>query len=146
MNRSGRIDNDLTQVPLFQGLSKAQLRVVSSLGTRITRAPGKVLTREGRPGNEFIILLDGEVEVSSGGRLLATRGHGDFLGEIALLGARPRTATAVATRRVLVDVMTRQEFWSLLHEAPELSDRLYRAMTERLTDHAVTDEQVARAS
>ena len=65
MNRSGRIDDDLTQVPLFQGLSKAQLRVVSSLGTRITRAPGKVLTREGRPGNEFIILLDGEVEVSS---------------------------------------------------------------------------------
>ena len=77
--------------------------------------------------------------------LLATREHGDFLGEIALLGARPRTATAVATSPVTVDVMTRQEFWSLLNEAPELSDRLYRAMTERLTGHAVTDEQVTPA-
>ncbi len=146
MNRSGRIDDDLRQVPLFQGLSKGQLRMVSSLGTRITGAPGKVLTREGRAGNEFIILLDGEVEVSRGGRLLATRGHGDFLGEIALLGARPRTATAVAASRVVVDVMSRQEFWNLLNEAPQLSDRLYRAMTERLTEHAARAEQVARAS
>lgn len=145
MNRSGRIDDDLTQVPLFQGLSKAQLRVVSSLGTRITGAPGKVLLREGRPGNEFIILLDGEVEVSTRGHVLATREHGDFLGEIALLGARPRTATAVATSPVTVDVMSRQEFWSLLNEAPELSDRLYHAMTERLTGHAITDEQVTPA-
>ena len=42
--------------------------------------------------------------------------------------------------------MSRQEFWYLLNEAPELSDRLYRAMTERLTEHAAEDEQAARAS
>jgi CRP-like cAMP-binding protein len=41
----------------------------------------------------------------------------------------------VATSPVTVDVMSRQEFWCLLNEAPELSDRLYRAMTERLTEH-----------
>jgi len=146
MKHSGRIDDDVAHVQLFSGLSKRQLRRVSSLGTRIVGEPGMVLTHEGRPGSEFIILLDGTVEVRSGDRVLATRGPGDVLGEIALLGARPRTATTVATTRVVIDVMSRREFWSLLHESPELSDQLHATMTDRLTEPELYDERVPQAS
>jgi CRP-like cAMP-binding protein len=146
MNRNGCIDDHLAKVQLFRGLSKRQLRTVSHLGTRIDGEPGMVLTREGRPGSEFIIVLDGKVEVRGGDRVLATRGPGDYLGEIALLGTRPRTATAVAKTHVVIEVMSRREFSSLLLEAPELSDQLRATMTDRLTRHEPPDERVARAS
>ena len=146
MNHSGRIDDDLGHVHLFRGLSKRQLRLVSSLGTRMEGEPGMVLTHEGRPGSEFIIVLDGTVEVRGADRVLATRGAGDFLGEIALLGARPRTATTVAKTCMVIDVMSRREFWSLLHEVPELSDQLRATMADRLTGREIPDERVAGAS
>ena len=64
MDRHAWIDERLRQVPIFQGLSEKQLRQISSLMTRIDRAPGTVLIEEGRVGNEFFIVLEGKVEVT----------------------------------------------------------------------------------
>jgi CRP-like cAMP-binding protein len=99
MDRHVWIDERLAEVPLFEGLSKRQLRRISSLMTRIDRPAGQVLTREGEYGSEFFIVLEGEVEVRQADRVIATREPGDYVGEIALLDKRPRTASVVATTR-----------------------------------------------
>ena len=96
MDRHAYIDERLAQIPLFQGLSKKELRNLSSLATRLEEPAGKVLTKEGQQGYEFIIVLEGEVEVRQHGEVIAKRGAGDYFGEIALLDNRPRTATVVA--------------------------------------------------
>jgi CRP/FNR family transcriptional regulator, cyclic AMP receptor protein len=134
MDRHVWIDEHLAAVPLFEGLSKKQLRRISSLMTRLDEPAGKVLTREGQQGYEFFIVLEGEVEVRQGDRLVATRGPGEYVGEIALLDKRPRTATVVATTPVLVEVLSRREFMSLLAQAPELSEQLLATMARRLAD------------
>jgi CRP/FNR family transcriptional regulator, cyclic AMP receptor protein len=134
MDRHVWIDEHLAAVPLFEALSKKQLRRISSLMTRLDEPAGKVLTREGQQGYEFFIVLDGEVEVRQGDRLVATRGPGEYVGEIALLDKRPRTATVVATTPVLVEVLSRREFMSLLAQAPELSEQLLATMARRLAD------------
>jgi len=134
MERYAWIDERLAHVPLFHGLSKKQLRRISTLMTRIDRPAGQVLTKEGQRGNEFFIVLEGEVEVRHGDRVIATRGPGDYLGEIALLDKRPRTATIVATTRVSVEVLSRREFVSLLAEVPELSEQILATMAERLAN------------
>jgi len=128
------IDEKLAAVPLFEGLSKKQLRRISSLMTRIDRPAGQVLTTEGQQGYEFFIVLDGEVEVRQGDRVIATRRPGDYVGEIALLDRRPRTATVVATTPVSVEVLSRSEFVSLLAEVPELSEQVMATMAQRLVD------------
>jgi CRP/FNR family transcriptional regulator, cyclic AMP receptor protein len=134
MDRHMWIDEKLAAVPLFEGLSKKQLRRISSLMTRIDRPAGQVLTTEGQQGYEFFIVLDGEVEVRQGDRVIATRRPGDYVGEIALLDRRPRTATVVATTPVSVEVLSRSEFVSLLAEVPELSEQVMATMAQRLVD------------
>jgi CRP-like cAMP-binding protein len=132
MDRHVWIDEQLAEVPLFRGLSKKQLRRISALMTRIDRPAGEVLTREGEQGCEFFIVLDGEVEVRHGDRVIATRRPGEYVGEIALLDKRPRTATVVATTPVSVEVLSRREFVSLLAEVPELSEEILATIAQRL--------------
>jgi CRP/FNR family cyclic AMP-dependent transcriptional regulator len=134
MDRHAWIDEQLGAVPLFAGLSKKQLRRISSLMTRIDRPAGQVLTTEGQPGLEFFIVLDGEVEVRQGDRVIATRRAGEYVGEIALLDRRPRTATVVAITPVSVEVLSRREFMSLLAQAPELAEQILATMAQRLID------------
>ncbi len=134
MDRHTWIDEQLAQVPLFEGLSKKQLRRISSLMTRIDRPAGQILTTEGQRGYEFFIVLEGEVEVRQGDRVIATRRPGDYVGEIALLDKRPRTATVVATTPVSVEVLSRREFVSLLAEVPQLSEQIMATMARRLAD------------
>lgn len=134
MDRDAWIDEQLAAVPLFAGLSKKQLGRISGLMTRIDRPAGQVLTTEGQPGFEFFIVLEGEVEVRQGDRVIATRRAGEYVGEIALLDRRPRTATVVATTPVSVEVLSRREFVSLLAEVPELSEHIMATMAARLAD------------
>jgi CRP-like cAMP-binding protein len=66
--------------------------------------------------------------------VIVTRQPGDYVGEIALLDKRPRTATVVATTPVSVEVLSRREFVSLLAEAPELSEQIMATMARRLAE------------
>jgi CRP-like cAMP-binding protein len=134
MNRHANIDERLAQVPLFQGLSKKELRLISSLATRLDEPAGMVLTKEGQQGYEFIIVLEGDVEVRQGGQVIAKRGAGEYFGEIALLDKRPRTATIVATTPVVIEVIGRREFLSLVADFPEIGQALMATMAQRLAE------------
>ena len=134
MARQGSIDEQLAAVPLFEGLSKKQLSQISSLMTPLDIAAGRVLAHQGESGREFMILLEGEIEVAREGKVIAVRGAGDYVGEIALLDERPRTATLTARTDIVVEVLNRAEFSSLLAEAPELSRQIRATMARRLAE------------
>ena len=134
MDRHDRIEQRLAEVPLFAGLSKKELRTIAHLATYLEEPEGTILTAEGESGNEFIIVLGGEVEVRQGGEVIATRGAGDYFGEIALLDHRPRTATIVAKTPVEIEVIGRQEFTGMLAEVPELAGKIMATMAQRLAD------------
>lgn len=134
MARRRSIDERLARVPLFEGLSKKQLAQISSLMTALDFAAGKVLARQGEVGREFLILLEGEVEVARDGDVIAVRGPGDYIGEIALLDDRPRTATVTAKTDVVAEVLNRREFASLLASAPDLSSQIMATMARRLAE------------
>ena len=134
MDRHERIEEQLAKVPLFSSLSKKELKLISQLATYLEEPTGTVLTEEGKPGHEFIIVLDGEIEVSQGGTVVAERGPGSYVGEIALLDRRPRTATVVAKTPVAIEVIGQREFAGLLAEVPELSQQLLATVARRLAD------------
>jgi len=124
----------LAQVPLFKDLSKKHLQQVSALATRIDAAAGKVLTREGEAGHEFILILEGSVEIRRGDDVVATRTAGDYIGEIALIEHQPRTATVVATTPVVLEVIGQREFATLLTDEPEIGDHIRATADQRLAE------------
>ena len=128
------VDERLKSVPLFAGLSKKHLREVGSLATMVDRPAGSVLAKEGKAGHEFIVVLEGEVEVRKGDDVIATRGPGSALGEIALLDDRPRTASLVAKTPVLLDVIAQREFRAMLNDVPEVATALEQTMADRLKE------------
>ena len=134
MNRHDRLDEHLAKVPLFEGLSKKELRLISQLATELDEPAGTVLIEEGKPGHEFIVLVEGEIEVTKGGRTIGQHGPGTYVGEIALLEHRPRTATAVATTPVKLEVIGQREFAGLLQEMPQLSEQVNATAARRLAD------------
>ena len=123
---------ELERVPLLDGLTQRELATVERLTTPVDVPAGTVLAQEGAAGAEFFIVLDGRVDVVQGEEVIATRGAGAHLGEIALLGSCPRTATLVTATPVRTAVASRQEFRILLDEVPALSERLTATMEARL--------------
>ena len=127
-------DELLAQVPLFAGLSKKDLREISGLATQLDLSQGRELTHQGGRGYEFVVVLEGSVDVLIDGKVVATCGAGDFFGEMALLEDRPRTATVIAKTDVTVDVIGRPEFLVLLEDHPQIDKQLRAAMKRRLAE------------
>jgi CRP-like cAMP-binding protein len=129
-------DELLARVRLFKDLSKKHLRRVRSLATRVDVAPGRVLAREGGAGHEFVVVLEGDVEVRQGDDMIATCGAGEYFGEISLIEHRPRTATVVATSPAVLDVIGQRDFAELLAEEPAIAEQIRATAAQRLDDDA----------
>jgi len=127
-------DELLAQVPLFKDLPKKHLVRVRSLATRVDVAPGRVLAREGGAGHEFVVVLEGEVEIRQDDDVVATCGPGEYFGEISLVEHRPRTATVVATSPAVLDVIGQREFEELLVEEPEIAEQIRATAARRLEE------------
>jgi len=124
----------LGTIPLFQSLSKRDIAHVCRIADDLDCQPGKVLMREGTTGRELILIVEGSVRIERGGKTIAHRGAGDFLGELALLDGRPRTATVVAEAPCQLLVIHGRQFWPLLEAAPSVQRKMLIGLVGRLRD------------
>ncbi len=121
-----------SQVPLFSRLKGKSLERVTQVADEVSVPAGTALTHEGGTAAEFFVIVDGNVEVTRGGGLLATLGPGDFLGEIALVDGGPRTATARTTTAARLLVLTSSQFHTLIDDEPEVRLCVLQALAERV--------------
>jgi CRP/FNR family cyclic AMP-dependent transcriptional regulator len=122
----------IRKVPLFARCSRSELKEIAMLADEIDLNEGKEMTREGTPGREFFVLLEGTADVKKNSRRVNTLGPGDFFGEIALVSREPRTATVIATSPVRALVITDRSFRRLLDDAPQVQTKVMEAMAQRL--------------
>jgi CRP-like cAMP-binding protein len=123
----------LKQVPLFAGCSKSELKQIAAIADELDVRQGTVLTREGRIGHEFFVLIDGTVRISKEGRKLADLSGGNWLGEIALLTKAPRTATATTTSAVKTLVIVDRDFRHVVSEVPSIAMKVLTGVADRLS-------------
>ena len=126
----------LKRSPLFEGLANKQLATLARLTDDLEVPAGTVLCREGKSGREFFVIIDGEAEVTRGGKHVATIGSGEFFGEIALLERVVRTATVTAKTPLRFFVLTSQAFWGLLDHQPEIQREVLRALARRVASES----------
>ena len=129
----------LRRVPLFAGLGGRELTELGTLADEIDVADGKVLTREGESGHEFFVVLDGTVEVDVHGQTVATLHAGDFLGEIALVDGKPRSATTRVVGPTRLMVIGHREFHQLMDDFPTVKTCVLQALAERVRRNEQVD-------
>jgi hypothetical protein len=122
----------LARIPLFDGLNETEIETVAQLMREEKNPAGQVLTRQGEAGEEFFVVESGAVEVEMDGRVVATRGPGDFFGEIALVFGGPRIATATVKDDAHVFVLGKADFDAMLKNHPKVEDKILSAITERI--------------
>ena len=123
--------NLLAKVPLFAGCSKKELSQIAAIADEMDFRKGKVLTRQGGPGREFFVLLEGGVDVERDGERISTLGVGDFFGELGLLSQKPRSATVTTTSEARLLIITETNFMRLLRESPSISVKVLQAVADR---------------
>jgi HEAT repeat protein len=131
----------LRHVPLFADLPPNDLKHIAMVAGEQLYEDGAFIAREGEPGNELLVIVDGEVRIVSGGRDLARRKRGDYVGEMAILDGEPRSASLVAQGTVRALRIGRREFETILRERPETSHAMLLVLTRRLRE--LTRETVA---
>ncbi|HSI97638.1 MAG TPA: cyclic nucleotide-binding domain-containing protein [Gaiellaceae bacterium] len=131
LGKNSKIDL-LKKVPLFSGCTKAELAEIAIKADELALREGRVLAREGRPGREFFVLVDGTVRVTKNKRKLDDLGPGEWFGEIALVTGGARTATVTATSPVRVLVLTDRSFRHVVEEMPSIALKVLASLGARL--------------
>jgi CRP/FNR family cyclic AMP-dependent transcriptional regulator len=93
---------------------------------------GQVIFEEGKPGSVMYVILDGEVEILKGESLITTIGPGGIIGEMALIDAGPRSATARAKTACRLVEITERRFMFLVQQTPHFALNVMRIMAERV--------------
>ena len=97
---------------------------------------GEVLFREGEPGQHMFVLQSGAIRITKVGRggekTLAVLGPGEFFGEMSILNAKPRNATAVVEARARVLVIDARTFEQMVIGNAEIAVRLIKKLARRL--------------
>jgi CRP/FNR family cyclic AMP-dependent transcriptional regulator len=124
----------LERVPLFAGVSAADIEELGAIADEVDVRAGTILTHEGYREGFFFIIVSGTVRIERGGQTINTIGPGDFLGEIALLDGGPRTATATTETACRLLSMTYQQFHELLDASPSIRAAILEAVGRRLRE------------
>ena len=99
---------------------------------------GAVLFREGEPGREMFVVHQGRVTISKRvgevEKILSTLGAGEFLGEMAILNNKPRSATATCVEDSKVLVIEGKTFETMIRSNAEIAVRLIKKLSDRLAE------------
>lgn len=128
--------NLLRQVPLFAKIDPARLKLLAFTSDRLVFAKGDVLFKQGAAGDAAYLLLSGSADVSidtpTGQFVLATISEHEIVGEIAILCDVPRTATVSAASEVIALRISKDRFFTLIDEFPEMAVEMLRELARRL--------------
>jgi HEAT repeat protein len=129
----------LRRVPLFAHLSLEQLEAIGKFMREEQYLAGEVVVREGEPGDELYVMLEGEARAvkrfGTPGEIALTTMSPDgvgYFGEIAIFDRAPRSATVVVTCDARVLTLEGGRFMDLILQSPEISLEIFKVLTQRL--------------
>jgi CRP/FNR family transcriptional regulator, cyclic AMP receptor protein len=129
----------LKSIPLFSKIEPSKLKLLAFTSERLSFDPDQELFHQGDMGDAAYIVIDGEVAISIDapaaptGRIeLAKLGRGAIVGEIAILCDVPRTATVTARGKTVTLRISKDLFFRLITEFPQIAVEVMRELAHRL--------------
>jgi CRP/FNR family cyclic AMP-dependent transcriptional regulator len=93
---------------------------------------GETIFVEGQPSDVMYVILEGEVDIRQRGRSIYTAGPGEPVGEMAMIDAQGRSASAVALRPCRLAVVDEKQFLFMVQETPNFALEVMRVLVDRL--------------
>ncbi len=125
----------LRRIPLFANVEPAKLKLMCFASERITYKSGQSLCEQGDIGDAAFIILEGAADVivtHDAPMVVAQVGKDDIVGEIAILVDIPRTATITATGELTALKITKDLFFRMITDFPEMGVEIMRVLAQRL--------------
>ena len=132
----------MTTQPLPSPLLSSSQMAWFAADDRLRLPTGATLIREGEPGDTMFVVVRGELSVTVQGKPIDYLLPGSVLGEMAMLDARTRSATAVAVTDVELVRFDRPRFLNLIRQRPEFAAHIMNIMSSRT--RRLMEEEVKR--
>ena len=128
----------LKGVPIFAKMELARLKLIAFTGERMTYSEGQELCHQGDPGDAMYVILGGVAEVlidtPAGPIQVAELRKNNFFGETAILCDAPRNATIKARETLVTLKISRDMFYRLVAEIPQMAIEMMRELAHRVDD------------
>jgi signal transduction histidine kinase len=122
--------------PLLRLLASLDRSTLNQLITEHIIEPGEIICYEGDRGSAMYLIRSGQVMVVKGSlespTILAYRGPGELIGEMALLENQPRSATNIAVDTVRLLEITREGFQQWVSSNPAIGMSIMATLSARL--------------
>lgn len=123
----------LSSIPLLNGLAPQVLQQIGAAMQFRTVEKGAYVMHKGSPGDHLVFLLSGRVlvlDVTEDGReiVLSTLSPGDYVGEMAVIDGKPRSASVQAAETSLVAFLPRAHAQTLLYTNPLVAERVMQRL------------------
>jgi CRP-like cAMP-binding protein len=93
---------------------------------------GSTVLDEGGTGRLMYVVKEGTLDVRVGGRVVATAGPGEVVGELALIDDGPRSAAVVARTDCQLVPVDEKRFLFLVQQTPYFALQVMRVLADRL--------------
>ena len=127
---------DLRAIALFAKMSEAELTRFAALGEPVDAEAGAMLIDQGDVGMECFFVIEGDAGIFSGGEHVATIGAGSIVGEMALLGHKPRNASVVAQTPMRLLAFDIVPLPKLLDEMPAAREYIMSQLQARAAENS----------
>ncbi|GAB3845869.1 hypothetical protein GCM10028822_05030 [Hymenobacter terrigena] len=117
---------------LFANTPENILGNIEPIMREVTFEAGQEIFSKGSLGTSLFIVSEGEVGIFDGQRQLTTFHSGDFFGELALLDAEARSASAVALGPVAAFRIDQEDFYDVMEDCPEVTRNILKVLCQRL--------------
>ncbi len=143
----------LRNIPMFSNIEPSKLKLLAFTSERLTFQKGQLVCEQGDVGESMYVIVGGDVDViinlPTGPLTVASMRKNDFFGELALLCDVPRTATIQATSELTTLRISKDLFYRLATEFPQMAIEVMRVIAQRLvkttSDLQQTKNELAEA-
>ena len=122
----------LKSLSIFEGTPEPILAEVAALMREKETDNGVDIFREGDFGNCMYIIYRGEIRIHKAGKTVAVLHERNFFGELSLLDAETRSATATANSDCYLYVIEQEPFYELLEMRPDVARGIIKILCNRL--------------
>ena len=137
----------IRQFPIFSKIQPAMQKLLCFSAERLTFSAGQIMFKAGDMGDAAYVIIEGSVEISvptpSGPIVVNKLARNDIIGEIAIFGDVPRTATATAVSKLETLRISKELFEKIIRENPDAALELIRVLAGRLAN---TTAQLSRTT